>query len=98
MAELVNKTRMKSAAWDYFGLEKRGDGRVVSGESAICHLCLKRMLAKHGNTSNLFSNLKNNHSAVYKEVMDAVIVKEDSTEKKKNGQWEGTKQCSNIRC
>ena len=71
MAELVNKTRMKSVAWDYFGLEKHGDGRMFNGESAICHLCCKRVLAKHGNTSNLFSLLI---------CLDTVIAKEDSTE------------------
>ena len=61
-------------------LSAASDGRVVNDESAICHLCHKRVLAKHGNTSNLFSLLKNNHSTVYKEAMDAVIAKEDSTE------------------
>ena len=66
MAELVNKTGMKSVAWDYFSLEKGADGRVVDFESAVCRLCHKRMLAKHGNTLNLFSHLKNNHSTVYK--------------------------------
>ena len=82
MAELVNKTRTKSVAWDYFGLEKGADGRVVDDGSAVCRLCRKRMLAKHGNISNLFSHLKNNHSTVYKEAMDAVKAKEDSTERR----------------
>ena len=77
MVELVNKTVTKSVAWDYFGLEKGADGRVGDDGSAICR---KRVLAKHGNTSNLFSHLKNNHSTVYKEAMDAVKAKEDSTE------------------
>ena len=82
MAELVNITGTKSVAWDYFGLEKGADGRVVDDGSAVCRLCCKRVLAKHGNTSNLFSHLKNNHSTVYKEAMDAVKAKEDSTERR----------------
>ena len=74
MAELVNKTGTKSIAWDYFSLEKGADWRVVDDGSAICHLRRKRVLAKHGNTLN--------HSAVYKETMDAVKAKEDSTERR----------------
>ena len=67
MAELVNKTGPKSVAWDYFGLEKGADGRVIDNGRviddgrAICRLCRKRVLAKHGSTSNLFSHLKNNY-------------------------------------
>ena len=80
MGELLGKTGTKSVAWDYFGLAKGADGRAVNDGTAICHLCQKCALAKHGNTSNLFSHLKNNHSKVYKEAMDAMKVKEDSTE------------------
>jgi len=61
-------------------LAKGADGRAVDDGTAICRLCLKRVLAKHGNTSNLFSHLKNNHLKAYKEAMDAMEAKEDSTE------------------
>jgi len=56
MAELLSKTGMKSIAWDYFVLAKGADGRVVDDGTAICRLYHKRVLAKHGNTSNLFSH------------------------------------------
>jgi len=82
MGELLGKTGTKSVAWNYFGLVKGADGRAVDDGTAICRLCRKCVLAKHGNTSNLFSHLKNDHSKVYKEAMDAMKAKEDSTERR----------------
>ena len=61
MAKLVSKSGTKSVVWDFFGLELRKDGKPVDDGSAICRSCRKRVLAKHGNTSNLLAHFRTCH-------------------------------------
>ena len=67
---LVPKPGTKSLVWGYFGLKAQGkaidDGRVV------CRSCQHSVVAKNGNTSNLISHLKVNHSRIYSEFQDAM--------------------------
>ena len=42
----------KSVSWDYFSF---ADGKAVDDGSAIYHICRRRVLAKYGNTLNLYS-------------------------------------------
>ena len=79
MAELVNKSGTKRVAWDYFSLRVGTDGKPFEDGSAVCRICQRQVLAKYGNTSNLLSHLKNNHSMVYKEAIDAMNAKDNST-------------------
>ena len=55
------------------------DGKPVDEGIDICQLCRKRVSAKYGNTSNLFSYLKTSHAAAHKEATDAKEVKDDSS-------------------
>ena len=64
MAKLVSKSGTKSVVWDFFGLELGKDGKPVDDGSAICRSCRKRVLAKHGNTSNLLAHLRTNQRSI----------------------------------
>ena len=70
--QLVSKSGTKSIVWDYCGLELGADGKPVNDRSAICRSCRKRVLAKHGNTSNLLAHLQTNHPALHTQVKAAM--------------------------
>ena len=55
MEELVAKKNTYSPVWAFFGLKK---DHKDNDDSVICHLCRAVVLARGGNTSNLFSHLK----------------------------------------
>ena len=63
--ELLPKLGVKSPVWTYFGMEAQ------SGDKVICRECRRAVSAKNGNTSNLFSHLKNNHPRLYGSVKEA---------------------------
>ena len=75
MSELVVMSGTKSVVWDNFGLECRTDGKVVKDSSTTCQTCRKRVLAKHGNTSNLLAHLKMSHPSIYAEAKSAMDTK-----------------------
>ncbi len=56
--ELIPK---QVVVWKYFGF-KRAD---VAQTTVICKTCLQPVTCKGGNTSNLFSHLKNKHIVQY---------------------------------
>ena len=68
MAELLKKPGVKSLVWDYFGVKKSTNGGIVDDGTATCRECRRSVVAKHGNTSNLLSHLRNHHSKTYSEV------------------------------
>ena len=68
MAELLRKAGVKSLVWDYFGVKKSTSGGIVNNGTATCRECKQSVVAKHGNTSNLLSHLRNHHSKTYREV------------------------------
>ena len=70
--QLVSKSGTKSIIWDYLGLELGADGKPVDDGSAICRSYRKRVLAKHGNTSNLLAHLRTNHPALHTQVKAAM--------------------------
>ena len=72
MSELVVMSGTKSVVWDNFGLECGTDGKVVKDSSTTCRTCRKRVLAKHGNTSNLLAHLKMSHPSIYVEAKSAM--------------------------
>ena len=75
MAEVASKSGTKSLVWDYFGLQLGADGKPVDDGSAVCRSCRKRVLAKHGNTSNLLAHLRTNHPAVHSQAKAAMDAK-----------------------
>ena len=54
--ELISKKKTVSAAWIFFD------------STAICRLCKRSVSAKGGNTSNLFSHLRQKHPRQFSEI------------------------------
>ena len=55
--QLLPKPRTKSVVWDYFGLEQDTNGRAIDDGTVICRTCRRRVVPKHGNTSNPSSHI-----------------------------------------
>ncbi len=68
---LVSKKKASSPAWGYFGFKPATEDTPIDETSPVCRLCLKNVSAKSGNTSNLFSHLKNKHPRQYVELRGA---------------------------
>ena len=62
---LVPEQGTTSPVWQYFSLKVGEDGRLVDNAQVHCKLCSMSVWARSGNTSNLFSHLKNNHKCVH---------------------------------
>lgn len=65
---LVEKKNTTAKVWKYFGIRVDDNGQVKDINSPTCKLCLCDVPAAHGNTTNLLSHMKNNHTAQYLEV------------------------------
>ena len=67
--DLVKKKNAKSIVWNYFGLkaDKNGIALKEHDDHPICRTCNKSVLCKGGNTSNLFSHLRDHHPTLFKE-------------------------------
>lgn len=61
--ELVKKKGGSSVVWNWFGF-KISD---LDQQTIFCKLCRRVVLAKGGNTSNLFTHLKTMHVHQYEE-------------------------------
>ena len=57
--ELVKKSKSKTVAWILFGFKADFKGQPIDENKPICQLCQHPIAMKDGNTSNLFSHLKN---------------------------------------
>ena len=67
-ASLVSKSSSSSPAWIYFGFETDGEGKTKDNDRPTCRLCMKRVLAKGGNTSNLLLHLRVHHPSKFDKV------------------------------
>ncbi|XP_046724959.1 uncharacterized protein LOC124398726 isoform X1 [Silurus meridionalis] len=68
-ADLHPPTRkVKSAVWKFFGYPRDSGGLVLSDGFPICKLCQKKVSAKGGNTTNMFTHLRDYHRATYNEI------------------------------
>ncbi|XP_055038569.2 uncharacterized protein [Misgurnus anguillicaudatus] len=61
--------KVKSEVWKYFGYRKNAQGSIVEDGFPICKECGKEVAAKRGNTSNMFTHLRHNHSLQFSEVL-----------------------------
>ena len=84
-SNLVAKKGTTSYVWNFFGVKK--DDKKEK-DTAICRLCHKSILARGGNTSNLFSHLQNHHPKEYAAVTEA----KESKKKQAAERSEKTKQ------
>ncbi|XP_072552290.1 uncharacterized protein [Salminus brasiliensis] len=65
--------KVKSAVWKFFGYPRDPEGSVVCNGFPICKLCQKKVSAKGGNTTNMFSHLRDYHRPTYDEIKAVVI-------------------------
>ena len=54
--------------WKYFGFVRNAEGVVKEDGFALCRLCLRKVAAKDGTTSNMLNHLRRHHEAEYEEV------------------------------
>ena len=66
--QLVAKPRSTSIVWKYFGYEADDRGKPQTTDRPICRLCQIEVLAKDGNTTNLYSHLKSKHGEEYLQI------------------------------
>ena len=71
------KNGTKSFVWNYFGLIPDQNGRASDERSPVCKICRIPVPAKSGNTSNLLSHLKNNHSRAYTDLRQLMASEEE---------------------
>lgn len=86
---IVSKKNTNAPVWTYFGLKADENGLPISKEAAICRLCFSSVSSKGGNTSNLYSHLKNHHAkehAELKQGMAAAGNSSSSTRSRSNSQ------------
>ena len=70
-SDLVLKRNTKAFIWRYFGFEPNETGNPQSKDHPKCRLCRVEIATKDGNTSNLYSHLKNKHPEQYNIVQRA---------------------------
>ncbi|MBN3300633.1 ZBED1 protein, partial [Amia calva] len=58
------KKKLKSAVWEYFGYPKNERGVVLEDGYPVCKKCGRRVAANGGNTSNIFSHIREHHPSV----------------------------------
>ena len=72
---LIEKPNTKSQVWKHFGLVPDANGKPkeinkprckLCFDKPRCKLCFEEVIAKYGNTNNLFAHLRNKHPLVYK--------------------------------
>lgn len=61
---LPPKFFFKSAVWEYFGYPKNDRGVVLEDGYPVCKICGRRVAANGGNTSNMFSHIREHHPSV----------------------------------
>lgn len=65
LANLLPLSNASSEVWKFYGFKNDG-GKIVDGDKVYCVICEPHRQLKYcGNTTNLFSHLKNKHPRVY---------------------------------
>ncbi len=68
VVELVAKRNTIAPVWKHFGFEADEKGKPRSPDHPKCRVCHQDVATKDGNTSNLYSHLKNRHPELYLQV------------------------------
>ena len=68
---LVKKPNSKSVVWKYFEIRADESGIPIPGneKKPLCRTCNKEVPCKDGNTSNMFTHLRDAHPMLYTEAM-----------------------------
>ena len=67
VVELVAKRNTIAPVWKHFGFQADEKGKPQSPDRPKCRVC-QEVAANDGNTSNLYSHLKNQHPELYLQV------------------------------
>ncbi|XDV29576.1 hypothetical protein PO909_032683 [Leuciscus waleckii] len=59
--DLVSKRNAKAPVWQYFGFKPNAKREPENVNEAICKLCLTKVAASGGNTTNLYTHLQAHH-------------------------------------
>lgn len=59
--DLVSKRNAKAPIWKYFGFKPNANREPENVNEATCKLCLMKVAASGGNTSNLHAHLQAHH-------------------------------------
>ncbi len=59
--DLVSKHNAKAPVWQYFGFKPNANREPENVNEAICKLCLMKVAASGGNTTNLYTHLQAHH-------------------------------------
>ena len=62
---LVDKKNTKSPVWRYFAFEADANGKPKDIDKPKCKLCQEEVTAHFGNTSNLYTHVRNKHPSIY---------------------------------
>ena len=65
---LVSKPRTTASVWKHFGFEPDENGNPKNPDRPTCRTCYLEVSAKDGNTTNLYSHLRNKHPKEFSEV------------------------------
>ena len=65
---LVEKQKAKSPVWNFFGYKPNSNGKPMDENKPVCKICHREVAVKGGNTTNLFSHLKQKHFKEYSEL------------------------------
>ena len=90
-SDLVSKRNTKVFIWKYFRFEPNETGNPRSKDHPKCHLCCVEITMKDGNTSNLYSHLKNKHPEQYDTVQRVAT---NTNRKRQSDKIEKTQQPS----
>ena len=66
--QLMAKRNTSAPVWKHFGFEADESGKPRKLCRPRCRVCHQEVGAKDGNTSNLYSHLKNKHPELHAEV------------------------------
>ena len=66
--ELVAKQKTITPVWKHFGFKADEEDKPQSPDHPICCVCQQEAAAKDGNTSNLYSHLKDRHPGLYLQI------------------------------
>ena len=77
---LGKKINSRSVIWNYFGLKLDDKGYIRKDleDRPVCRTCKRSILVKNGNTSNLFTHLRDHHARLYAEAT-SLFAQEDSS-------------------
>ena len=66
---LGKKINSRSIIWNYFSLKLDDKGYIIKDleDRPVCRTCKRSVSAKNGNTSNLFTHLRDHHGRLYAE-------------------------------